>query len=249
LVTYDFIDRFSHLDSPLHRLDPRAKIVGILCAVVVIASTPHDHLGGFLGFYLVIAGLVVVSRIPAGFLASRCLFASPFIVMAAFLPFLSLWLEGAQAPAASSPAQLALAVLLKAYAAILLLTLLTSTSRFDHLLWGLRRLHAPEVLYVIATLMYRYIFILLDEWRRTAQAQKVRTPRGLKVSRVGLFGKHIALVFIRGWERAERVQAAMTVRGFSGELPLRNISRFGAGDAVFLALLVLAFVGVRQFAA
>jgi hypothetical protein len=41
----------------------------------------------------------------------------------------------------------------------------------------------------------------------------------------------------------------MTVRGFSGELPLRNVSRFGAGDAVFLALFVLAFVGVRQFGA
>jgi cobalt/nickel transport system permease protein len=162
--------------------------------------------------------------------------------------------EGAAAPGESAFAVLdqnaetvrfGLSVLLKAYAGIILLTLLTSTSRFDHLLWGLRRLKAPEILHVIATLMYRYIFILLDEWRRTTQARQIRTPYGLRVGRVSLFGKHVALVFIRGWERAERVQAAMTVRGFSGEFPLAHVSRFQAADALFLALMMVSFLGVR----
>ncbi len=254
-MKYDFIDRFSHLNSLLHRRDPRAKIAGVLFAVIVIASAPRGHLEQFAGFYLLIAVLLAVSKIPLRFVGSRCLLASPFIVMAALLPFLSLWLEGAApgSPPLSSAAgyentealQFALSVLLKAYAAIILLTLLTSTSRFDHLLWGLRRLKAPEILHVIATLMYRYIFILLDEWRRTTQARQIRTPYGLRVSRVSLFGKHVALVFIRGWERAERVQAAMTVRGFRGEFPLARVSRFQTADALFLVLLIASFLGVR----
>jgi cobalt/nickel transport system permease protein len=252
-VKYDFIDRFSHLNSPLHRRDPRAKIAGVLFAVIVIASTPRGPLEQFAGFYLLIAALVAVSRIPLRFVGTRCLVASPFIVMAALLPFLSLWVEGAAAVAPgfvvpdqnAAAGQFALSVLLKAYAAIILLTLLTSTSRFDHLLWGLRRLKAPEILHVIATLMYRYIFILLDEWRRTTQARQIRTPRGLRVSRISLFGKHVALVFIRGWERAERVQAAMTVRGFRGEFPLARVSRFQAADALFVVLMMASFLGVR----
>ena len=253
-MKYDFIDRFSHLNSPLHRRDPRAKICGVLFAVIVIASTPRGPLEQFAGFYLLIAALVALSRVPLRFVVTRCLLASPFIIMAALLPFLSLWVEGAGAPGASAFAGLdqnaeavrfALSVLLKAYAAIILLTLLTSTSRFDHLLWGLRRLKAPEILHVIATLMYRYIFILLDEWRRTTQARQIRTPHGLRVGRVSLFGKHVALVFIRGWERAERVQAAMTVRGFRGEFPLARVSRFQTADALFLALMMASFLGVR----
>jgi len=253
-VKYDFIDRFSHLNSPLHRRDPRAKICAVVFAVIVIASAPRGPLEQFTGFYVLIAALIALSRVPLRFVVSRCLLASPFIVMAALLPFLSLWVEGAAAAGAdmatvsdqnAAAVRFALSVLLKAYAAIILLTLLTSTSRFDHLLWGLRRLKAPEILNVIATLMYRYIFILLDEWRRTTQARQIRTPGGLRVSRLGLFGKHVALVFIRGWERAERVQAAMTVRGFRGEFPLARASRFQAADALFLIVMVASFLGVR----
>ena len=256
-MNHDFIDRYSHLDSVLHRRDPRAKIVAVLIAVVAIASTPQQNLHGFPYFYSLIGVLVVVSRIPARFIASRCALASPFIVMAALLPFLSLWMErglgSVEAPSTSLLADpragpLAASVLLKAYAAIVLLTLLTSTSRFDQLLWALRRLRAPEILNVIATLMYRYVFILLEEWRRASRARAVRTPRGIEVGRIGLFGKQIGQVFLRGWERAERVQAAMTVRGFTGQLPVRHIGSFRAADAIFVGVLVLSFVSIRVFA-
>jgi energy-coupling factor transporter transmembrane protein EcfT len=92
------VDLHAGIDSPLHKLDPRAKIVALTAAVVAVSSTPATGLPAFPWYYSLIALLVGLSRIPPGWLLLRCLITSPFILMAAGLPAFSLWVEGEPGP-------------------------------------------------------------------------------------------------------------------------------------------------------
>jgi cobalt/nickel transport system permease protein len=164
--------------------------------------------------------------------------------LAAALPWTALALGE---PAAGGPdaARFGASVLLRGFASILLLALLTATSAFHHLLWGLRKLRAPESLGQIVTLMYRQLFILIDEWRRATQARECRSAGRLNLSRTSVYGKQLGVIFLRSWDRADRVHAAMMVRGFDGRLPLRSAQRMAMADFAGLAAALAVFLVIR----
>ncbi|MBK9170897.1 MAG: energy-coupling factor transporter transmembrane protein EcfT [Bryobacterales bacterium] len=236
-MTLSLIDTHAHLDSPLHRLDPRAKIGACFLALLAVASAPRGAIAGYWAYYAILGVLLLLSRVPLRYFASRCLLASPFVVMAAALPLL----------AAPGPASLPVSasLLLRAFAAVLLLALLTATCRFHHLLWGLRRLRAPEVLTTVTGLMVRYIDLLVEEWQRAERARESRLCGPPRSGTVRLHARQVALVFLRSWERADRVYAAMLARGFSGEMPLWGRRVFRGTDAFYVAAVAGAFATVR----
>jgi len=241
-LKHDFLDKYSNLDSPIHRLDPRVKILTVLLAIVIIVSEPLGELFHFVFYFVIIALLAGLSRVPLKYLLVRCLIVSPFIVMAAaFLP-LSVKLSPELQPDYSgySVYHASLTILFKAYSAVILLILLTSTEKFQRLLLGIRKLKMPRLVGVISALMYRYIFLLTDEVLKTTRARESRTPGKLKMSKIKVYGNQMAMVFIRSWERAHRVYDAMLSRGFHGEFPDTRILRLSRSD-VFFAIL---FIGI-----
>lgn len=246
-MTVLHLDRWADIESPIHKLDPRAKILATVTAVVAISSAPSGSLNPFSWFYALIALLVGLSRVPPDWLLRRCLLASPFILMAAGLPAFSLWLEGAELGSTlGSIATRAAVIALKAYAAVILLALLVATTRLSHLLWALRALRAPEVLHVMAGLMHRYASVLVDEWSRTHMARESRAgaaARGRR--RLQIFSHQIATIFLRGWERATRIHWAMLSRGFTGTLPVLARFRFGLADWLFVLTLASACLSIR----
>jgi len=244
------VDRYAHLDSPLHRLDPRAKLAGFLVGVATIASASRDSLGPYPWFYMVILVLILASRVPKRHFARRCLFGAPFILMAAALPWISFALERYRLPEANTQTlSSALIIALKAFAAILLLALLTATTRIAHLLWAMRRVRAPEALNSLAALMQRYSFLLVDEWARTTRARRSRSAGRLRLKRTDVYGKQLALIFLRSWDRAERIHWAMLSRGFNGAMPVLERFRFGPADLGFLLLMSATWLSVRFLAA
>ena len=230
------LDRHAHLDSILHRIDPRSKIAGLLLPVLLISSTPRGHLKPFPYYFGAALMLVALSRVPPRYIAWRCVAGLPFVMMATAL----LLLTGAP----DSTGQ-ALSVVLKALAAILLITLLTATSRLHELLWAMRRLGAPHVLNLIVNLMHRYVLLLFEEYRRMARARESRTVRKARFSDIGLYGNQFGLLFIRSWERAERVQAAMLSRGFTGSLPNVGAQRPKFVDVAFPTISIGLFAAAR----
>ena len=238
-----FLDSEPAADSPLTGLDPRTKLLLFFSAVLVVASEPAGELAPFPYYYAAVAALALVARVPPSRVLKRCLAATPFLLMAAALP----WTAAALGETAGGldPARFGASVLLRGFAAIVLLVLLTSTSAFHRLLWGLRKLHIPEALSQIVTLMYRQLFILADEWRRAAQARECRSAGRLNVSPVSVYGKQLGVIFLRSWDRADRVHAAMLVRGFDGRLPLSEPSRIAGVDIAALALTLAVFLFIR----
>lgn len=238
-----FLDHDAGIDSPVHRLDPRTKLLLFFSAVVTVASEPAGETAPFPYYYAAIGILALVSRVRLGRLGKRCLAAAPFLLMASILP----WTAVALGDAASDvdATRLGASVLLRGFAAILLLVLLTSTTAFHRLLWALRKLHAPEALSQIVTLMYRQLFILADEWRRAGLARDCRSAGRLNLSPASVYGKQLGVIFLRSWDRADRVHAAMTVRGFDGRLPTSDPSRIALVDLLALAATLAVFLFVR----
>lgn len=245
-MKHDYLDKYSRLDSFIHQRDPRVKLICFFLAVVAVVSEPKGDITGFPFYYLLMFLLLAASRIPVVFVLKRCLIASPFIVMAAGVLPLSYMLS----PTPSSiPTQVMvfhpLSILLKAYAAVILLTLLASTEKFHCLLNGLQKLKFPPILGIMSALMYRYIFILNDEMLRTARARKSRTPEKSRVSRFRIYGNQAALIFLRAKKRAQDVYNAMLSRGFKGDFPEYNGIHLGWGDALFSAVFLMVYAGVR----
>lgn len=245
-MRHSFFDRHGDIDSLLHRRDPRAKVIVFTLGCVCMVSEPRGDLLPFLYYVPAIGALIAAGRIPVLFLLKRSLFAAPFILMAAlFLPLSHTATDPAEA--ISYAAQM-LSILLRAFGAVLLITLLTSTERFHRLLRGLHELRMPRILGLLSALMYRYIFLIHDEWLRTNMARKSRTPGSLRLSRFSVYGRQIAMIFIRSWERAENVYKAMVARGFDGEFPVSRPLAFHRSDWLFLMLASAAFLSIRLWA-
>jgi len=245
-LKHDYLDKYSRLDSFIHKLDPRVKLICFFLAVVAVVSEPRGDITGFPLYYLLIILLLAASRIPIVFVLKRCLIASPFIVMAAGVLPLSYVLSPASSSLSTQAMWLqSLSILLKAYAAVILLTLLGSTERFHRLLNGLQKLKFPSILGIMSALMYRYIFILNDEMLRTARARRSRTPGKSRISRFRIYGNQAALIFLRAKKRAQDVYNAMLSRGFKGEFPEYNGFKMRLQDGLFSVLFVALYAGVR----
>ena len=247
-MKHDYFDKYSGLDSPLHRLDPRTKILTFLAVIGIFISEPRGEVAPFLFYYLLLGGLIIVSRIPPSYILRRCLLASPFILMAALaLPLSHLFGSSANDGLTQRIALSSLSIMLKAAAAVIVLVLLTSTSRFHVLLKGLRRLRMPPVLGVMSALMYRYLFIINDERLRTKRARDSRTPGRLRQSRFKVLGSQAALLFLRSWDRAHTVYYSMLARGFQGDFPGFDPLVFRWADGAFFLLCIMSLSAVRIF--
>lgn len=242
-MTGEFLDRYATLDSPLHRLDPRAKVVALILAVLIVSATPPDALWRFIPYYAAIATLILLSSLPQRMYFTRCAIASPFILLTSALPFISMLLG--DAIALDNAIRLGAAVALKAYAAILLLTLLTATTGLYKLLWAFRKLGAPESVNLIAAMMSRYIAMLVDEYARMARARASRCARPMAGDvHFAVHGSQIAMLFIRSWERADRIHSAMLSRGFTGSMPVLDDYVFTGRDLTFTTATVALFAAM-----
>jgi cobalt/nickel transport system permease protein len=246
-VKHSFIDKYSHLESPLHRVDPRIKLITVFAFILIIVSEPRGRLCPFIFYGLVIAILAVISRVPPKFILSRCLIVSPFILMAAvFYPVSSMIIgEFRGLDAYRAEYQVALSIALKAFSTVILLTLLISTEKFHNLLLGLRKLKMPRILAIMSALMYRYIFILTDEAMRTARARDSRTPGKLNMNRFKVYGNQAAMIFLRSMDRSQMIYNSMLSRGFKGEFPGIRLAALPGREIAFFIFFIFLLLAIR----
>jgi cobalt/nickel transport system permease protein len=238
--------------SPIHRLDPRAKIVGLAGITVVGVSTPLHAWPAFVACLLALAAIAALARLEPSIIWSRVRVILPLVVfVAAFVPFV----RGGEAvqvgPLSLSEAGLATFALVTLKAAIgaLSAVLLGATTSFPDILHGLERLRAPRLLTVIAAFMYRYVFVIVDEARRMRAALAARAYRPRHLGQVAAIGRLVTALFLRSYERGERVYLAMLARGYAGAMPRLAVLAFRRADTVFLAALLLTLIPLRVVAA
>jgi len=249
-VKHSFLDQYSDRDSIIHRLDPRTKLVTTLFFILAVVLTPPDRWQAFALYFFLVTTLLLFSKVPALYVLKRSLVIMPFVVMLAiFIPFFkegevagsyNIWLW--QISVTYSGLQVFWNILAKAWLSILSLILLTSTTKFSSLLKSLEQLRMPRVMVMLLSFMYRYLFVLVDEVMRMRQARDSRNFGGGRLWQIRTIGNMIGTLFIRSYERGERVYAAMMARGFDGQTRTLESLNFRRLDVVFGISLGLVLI-------
>jgi len=243
-VKHSYLDRYSNLDSAIHKADPRLKIsVALLFVLFIILTNPRNLLE-FTLYGLIIASLIAISRVPSLFIIKRSLMIIPFVILIAL--FLLFDHSGVRAEYTGSI--LFRGIVIKSYLAILILILLSSTTSFPSLLQGLQSLKLSKVFILLLSFMYRYIFLLLDEAMRLTRGKKSREFGTGRWRQIKTTVSLIGILFIRTFERGERVYSAMCSRGFDGTIRTINTLHLRVAEIMVGVSLITIILLVKIFA-
>ncbi len=206
----------------MHRLSPHVKVLAAVLFVCCVVATPREVFWAFGGYLLVLVAVWVVAVIPLGWIARRALIEAPFLVLAVLLPFA----EGGQrvqvAGVSLSVAGLLAGwnIVVKGTLGVLTSLTLAATTLPRDLLIGLQRLRVPNTITTIATLMLRYLEVLVGEARRMRIARISRGHDPRLLWQAGATARGVGSLFLRSYERGERVHLAMLARGWNGAMPV-----------------------------
>jgi cobalt/nickel transport system permease protein len=234
--------------SPVHRLDPRAKLLGLAGVTLVAVSTPLRAWPAFVACALALAAVAVVGRVGPRVLWSRARVVLPLVLfVGVFVPFVRGGDRVSLGVFSVSEAGLATfaAVSVKASIGTLSAVLLGATTAFPDVLHGLERMRAPRLLVLIAGFMYRYLFVIVDETRRMRTALAARAYRPRHALQAAAIGRVVIAMFLRTYDRGERVYVAMLARGYGGTMPRLDALALRRADFVFLAALGTLLPAVR----
>lgn len=211
-------------NSPVHRLAPHLKLVAVLVFALVVVATPvHAPWApaAYGGHLVVVLAAAAVARVRPGRLATGLLIELPFVAFALLLPVVSRGPRVDVLGLSLSESGLAVGggLLAKATLSVLAATVLAATTEPRALLAGLQRLRLPAVLVQILTFMVRYADVVGDELRRMRMAREARGFRPRQAGALRVLGATAGVLFVRSYERGERVHLAMLARGYAGRLP------------------------------
>lgn len=208
-------------DSPVHRAPAEVKIACLVLFVFAVVATPRELFWPFGIYALIIVVVWQFARIPLRWILPRMLIEAPFIVLAVLLPFS----EGGERVEVAGM-QLSLAGLYAAWGIVIKGTIgvassltVAATTSAREIPAALSRLGVPAVLTSMLVLMIRYIDVLTAEAirMRTARISRGDSPRMLH--QAGAIAKGVGALFLRSYERGERVYLAMLARGLDGKVP------------------------------
>jgi cobalt/nickel transport system permease protein len=250
----DLFDRYKSGKSLIHQLDPRVKVV---LAVLFILSNVLLPDGAWLGFalsWLLLLWLSALSGFGATYTLKRSFVALPFVLAAVTALFavpgkaLFTWNLGPWHLVASDAGVLRFAsVVIRSW-----LSVQVATTQFPDLMHALRHLHVPNVLVSIISFMYRYLFVMADEAMRLLRAREARSARpagggggGSLAWRAQIAGNMAGQLFLRSYERSERVYNAMLSRGYQGELLTLNPHQMRSKDWLIAVTMMVFLIGLQ----
>lgn len=240
-------ERFVHVDSAIHRLDPRAKMI-IALAFSIVVATSHRFVA-LMPAILVSVFFAFLARLPIKKVCSRLLMVNGLILLLwFFLPFTFGSTESFAIGPLSAKREgiiYATQITLKSNAIVLSLMALVATMSIFTMGRAMRHLHVPTKIVHLFFFTYRYIHVIHTEYQRLIKAIKIRGfhPR-TNLHTYRTYAYLVGMVIVKSHDRAQRVRAAMLCRGFSGRFYDLSDFSFKASDLVILVLMLLAVMGV-----
>jgi cobalt/nickel transport system permease protein len=210
-----------HGHSPLHRLAPHVKLIALLGFVGAVVATPAEAVWAFGIHAAVLATAVGLAELPLGFFFRRLSIEIPFVVFALAMPFVGSGPDVMVGPLSLSVAGIwgAWNVLAKATLSVGASVILSSTTEVADILAGFDRLRSPRILTAIAGFMIRYLEVVAGEVQRVRTAIAARLGDQRRLGEAAALASVSGTMFIRSYERGERVHHAMLARGYSGSMP------------------------------
>lgn len=229
--------------TPVHRLPGEVKIAASVTFTIAVVATPRQAAWAFGCYALLLIAVMATARITPLWLAGRSLIEVPFVALAVLLPFMeggpyTAWL-GLEVSVPGSWG--AFNIVAKATLGVWASLTLAATTDATALLAGLNRLRCPAVITQLAAFMVRYVHVLSAQARqmRVARVSRGDDPRFLW--QLKGYATGVGVLFLRSFERGERVYVAMLSRGYNGQMPLgAGYRSAAAADWATAALLPVA---------
>jgi cobalt/nickel transport system permease protein len=257
-------DRYELKESLIHRLDPRVKVVVTVLFVISNVLLPDGSWSAFLlswGFILLVNRL---AALKINYAFKRSFIALPFALAAVTVifnvpghPLVAFTLGSWQITATEAGLIRFASIVIRSWLSVQMAILLTATTQFPDLMHALRHLRLPQVLVAIVSFTYRYLFVLADEAARLLRAREARSARpangrggGSIGWRARVAGHMVGQLFLRSYERSDRVYNAMLARGYRGHFQTLNPHVMSAHDWIggglaLLSLIVIQAIGHR----
>lgn len=258
----DIFDRYQSGQSLLHSLEPRVKVVITVLFIVSNVILPD---GAWLAFSLS-WGIVLFASMLAGlgpaYAVKRSFVAVPFFLAGISAIFaipgqaIGRFDFGPWHLVATDAGLVRfISIVVRSWLSVQMAILLTATTPFPDLIHALRHLRVPQVLVSIIAFMYRYLFVLTDEAMRLMRARQSRSARtgddasaGSILWRARVTGNMAGQLFLRSYERSDRVYAAMLARGYNGHLLTLNPHEMHDSDWLWGSLVVILLLLLQLIA-
>ncbi|MBE1530280.1 cobalt ECF transporter T component CbiQ [Actinomadura algeriensis] len=209
-------------NSPVHRLPPHCKLVAVSAFTLLVVATPRERMWAFGGYALLLAAVAAAARVPFATIVRRVAIEVPFVAFAFLMPFVAHGEKVTVLGLRLSEDGLwgAWNILAKGTLGVLASVLLAATTEPRLLLLGLERLRLPRLIVQIASFMLRYGDVVAAELgrMRVARASRGFEARDVRATRV--LARSLGALFLRSYERGERVHLAMVSRGYDGRMPV-----------------------------
>jgi cobalt/nickel transport system permease protein len=255
----DAFDRFHHAESRLHRLDPRVKVAVSVLFILSNALLPDGSWTAFGLAWIVLLWANQLSNLGVDFSFRRSFIALPFAlaaVSAIFSPLGTPLADWRLGPLTLIPTDYGLikfgSILLRSWLSVQVAILLVATTRFPDMVHAFEHLRVPALLTTVISFLYRYLFVLTDEVLRLLRARQSRsaTMPGYRSGRNVLWrarvtGNMAGQLFLRSYERSDRIYNAMLARGYTGQLRTLTPHVMKGGDW-FFALVSITILLLLQ---
>jgi cobalt/nickel transport system permease protein len=212
---------YLHRHSLVHALPSHLKIISAVTFILIVVSTPVTQWPAFVAYFIWLLTVVLVAKIPFTLLFKRSLIEIPFVFFAILMPFFGsgekvqvgpfdLYREGLIAGSG---------IVVKGTLGVMTAIILSTSTTAREILRGLERLKLPVLMVQIASFMLRYVNVVNDEMERMKVARESRGFEATGVKHWKVLATAAGALFIRSYERGERVHLSMLSRGYVGVLP------------------------------
>lgn len=211
-----------HGHSVVHRLPAHLKLVALLAFVLTVVLTPRTSYWPYAAYLALVLVAQRASRVPSGYFARRMVVEVPFVLFAGLMPFIATGPRVQVGPLRLSEAGLvgAWALLAKGTLGVMASLVVATTTEPRDVVAGLERLRLPHQLVQIMGFMVRYLEVVTGELARMKVARESRGFQPRSLGSWPVLATTAGALFIRSYERGERVHLAMVSRGYSGRMPV-----------------------------
>jgi cobalt/nickel transport system permease protein len=259
-ISVRLIERYRAGSSLIHNVDARLKLLLTVAYIFAVTLTPVGHWLAFALLAAPLAAAAAASRLPPLLVLRRSALALPFIVVAVPLLFSKegdtlFTLQPFGWTASEEGLTAVLTILTKSWLSVVAAVILTATTPALELLRAMRALGVPRILVATVSFMYRYLFVIAEEAQRLLRARDSRSAElegrrcgGSAWWRARVLGHMVGSLFLRSYERSERVYAAMQARGYDGEVRFLRDNAWRLAEIAVAVALVLYVAGVQVYA-
>lgn len=192
------------------------KVLALVGFMLCVVLTPRTWLPAFAGYLAALLLAISVSGVPLRYVVPRMVVEVPFLAFAALMPFLSTGprIEVLGVAMSRPGLEAGTALVIKGSLGVLASLTLAATTEPHELLSGLRRLRVPAALVDVMAFMLRYLDVVTDELRRMRIAVDSRGFSARSPRHWAVLATSLGALFVRSYERGERVHRAMLSRGY-----------------------------------